>query len=156
MRTTVIPAQITTVEDKIAANLNLTQIVLLLSSLFIATFIYATFPPKLVFSFYKLPLFFITFIACGTLALRIKGKVVLNWLFILAAYYLRPQYYIYNKNDLTTRDIQFFVKPAKVRSAKAKKAVEKEQAKKLSISDLVQMETILANPKTSFSMRFKK
>ena len=53
MRTTVIPAQITTVEDRIGANLNLTQIVLLLASLFIATFIYATFPPKLVISFFK-------------------------------------------------------------------------------------------------------
>jgi hypothetical protein len=39
MRTTVIPAQITTVEDRIAANLNLTQIILLLASLFVATFI---------------------------------------------------------------------------------------------------------------------
>ena len=155
MRTTVIPAQITTVEDRIAANLNLTQIVLLLASLFVATFIYATFPPKLQFSIYKIPLFVITFLAFGVLSLRIKGKVVLNWLFILSAYYLRPQYYVFNKNDLTTRDIQFILEPVKTRAVRAK-VVEAKEARRLSISDLVQMETVLANPKTIFSVRFRR
>lgn len=157
MRTTVIPAQITTVEDKIAANLNLTQIVLLLASLFIATFIYATFPPKLGFSIYKIPLFIVTFLTCGILALRIKGRVVLNWLFILSSYYFRPQYYIYNKNDLTTRDIQFVMKPrkAKVFHTKTVKEMERKSIK-LSIAEMVRMEAVLANPKTSFTMRFKK
>src|SRR3990167_3060130 len=145
MRTTVIPAQITTVEDKIAANLNLTQIVLLLASLFIATFIYATFPPKLGFSIYKIPLFIITFLTCGILALRIKGRVVLNWLFILSAYYLRPRYYVYNKNDLTARNIEFVPKPAKPKTVRAKAVKAKgTKSRTLSISDLIRMEAILA------------
>ncbi len=157
MRTTVIPAQITTVEDRIAANLNLTQIVLLLASLFIATFIYATFPPKLVFSMYKIPLFIITFLTCGILALRIKGKVVLNWLFILSAYYLRPKYYVFNKNDLATRKVEFVIKAVKPKTARVKLVKEKDtRSRRLSISELIRMETILKNPKTSLSVRFNK
>jgi hypothetical protein len=157
MRTTVIPAQITTVEDRIAANLNLTQIVLLLASLFIATFIYATFPPKLGFSIYKIPLFIAVFLVFGILALRIKGRVVLSWFFILSAYYLRPKYYVYNKNDLTTRNIGFL--PSHTKQKTAHTAVRKEsnaRSQKLSIADLIRMEAILANPKMSFSFRFNK
>lgn len=157
MRTTVIPAQITTVEDRIAANLNLTQIVLLLASLFIATFIYATFPPKLGFSIYKIPLFIVTFLTCGILALRIKGRVVLSWLFILSAYYLRPKYYVYNKNDLTTRNIGFVTSPARQKTMHAKAIKEKDtKSKRLSIAELIRIEAILANPKTSFSFRFNR
>ena len=157
MRTTVIPAQITTVEDRIAANLNLTQIVLLLASLFIATFIYATFPPKLAFSVYKIPLFLITFCTCGILALRIKGRVVLSWLFVLSAYYLRPKYYVYNKNDLTTRNIEFELSPARPKIVRAKALRQKDtKSPRLSISDLIRLETILANPRTSFSVRFNR
>ena len=157
MRTTVIPAQITTVEDRIAANLNLTQIVLLLSSLFLATFIYATFPPKLAFSVYKIPLFIFTFLTFGILALRIKGRVVLSWLFVLSAYYLRPRYYVFNKNDLTTRNIEFELNPAKQKTIRAKAARQKgTKSQRLSISDLIRMETILANPKTTLSVRFNR
>ncbi len=155
MRTTVIPAQITTVEDRIAANLNLTQIVLLLASLFIATFIYAAFPPKLGFSMYKIPLFILAFLTCGILALRIKGKVVLNWLFILSAYYLRPKYYVFNKNDLATRKDEFVIKAVKPKTVRAKIVKEKDiRPRRLSISDLIRMEKILKNPRTSLSVRF--
>lgn len=156
MRTTVIPAQITTVEDRIAANLNLTQIVLLLTSLFIATFIYVTFPPQLGFSLYKIPLFILTFIIFGTLAIRIKGRVVFSWLFVLSAYYLRPKYYLYDKNDLTTRKEEYKVETitSKETNKNEKKIVNKAQS--ISISELIRMETVLANPKNTLSVRFKK
>lgn len=157
MRTTVIPAQITTVEDRIAANLNLTQIVLLLASLFIATFIYAAFPPKLGFSVYKIPLFVLIFLVCGILALRVKGRIILSWLFVLSAYYLRPKYYVYDKNDLTTRNIGFLQSPAKPKIAHIKAIKEKStRAQRLSISDLIRIEAMLNSPKTSFSFRFNK
>ncbi|MFA5933177.1 MAG: hypothetical protein WCV81_02830 [Microgenomates group bacterium] len=105
MRTTIIPAQITTVEDKIAGNLNLAQILLLLASLFIAVFIYSVLPTRLHFTLYKLPLIGLESLVCCTLALRIKGRIILNWLFILAGYYFRPSFYLSNKNDTYLRDI---------------------------------------------------
>ena len=83
MKTTIIPAQITTVEDKIAGNLNLTQIIILMIPVLWTAFVYVGLPPATKLSLYKLPLILLVVFVCMTLALRIKGKVVYNWLFIL-------------------------------------------------------------------------
>jgi len=45
------------------------------------------------------------------LALRIKGKVVANWLGVLFTYNQRARYYIFNKNDLYQREL--YLPPAK-------------------------------------------
>ena len=105
MRTTIVPAQITTVEDMIAGNLNLTQIVLLVSSLFVNTCIYAVLPIQLSFSPLKLVVMGIVFTAFITLSLRIKGRLILNWTVILTAYTLRPHIYTFNKNSLFARNV---------------------------------------------------
>jgi hypothetical protein len=114
MRTTIIPAQITTVEDTIAGNLNLTQILLLISSLFINTFIYSFLPVRLAFTMYKIPFIVLVFIVCIVLSLRIKQRIVLNWLTILATYAIRPHLYLFNKNEeFARRIIQHREKPLK-------------------------------------------
>ena len=46
MRSTVIPAQITTVEDKIAGNFNLVQILLMMAPVLIATLLYTIIPTQ--------------------------------------------------------------------------------------------------------------
>ena len=55
MKVRSIPAQITTVEDKIAGNLNLTQILLLMIPVFWLMIVYTIFPPYMEFSVYKFP-----------------------------------------------------------------------------------------------------
>ncbi|OGE78057.1 hypothetical protein A3J19_01100 [Candidatus Daviesbacteria bacterium RIFCSPLOWO2_02_FULL_41_8] len=155
MRTTVIPAQITTVEDKIAGNFNLTQILLLLASLFIAVGIYAVLPARLHFSVYKIPLIIAGFFVCCTLALRIKDRVVLNWLFILAGYYLRPAYYVSDKNDVYLRDI--VLEP--ILKKKAKKAVRLNRAgneKEAPMFDPDSVERILGISRAKLSFKFDK
>lgn len=157
MRTTVIPAQVTTVEDTIAGSLNLTQIVLLLSSLFVITFIYAVFPKPMMISYYKILLFILTFAIFGGLAIRIKGKIVLSWLFVLSAYYLRSRYYVFDKNDLTTRNFELFVKKTTPKVARRKAIAEKKaEQKALAIGEMIQAENIFNNPNTSLSLSFKK
>ena len=99
MRTQVIPAQITTVEDKIAGNLNITQLLILISPALVVAFVYVLLPPTMKFVGYKLGISLIAFIAAVFLSLRIKGKVVVNWLGLLLAYNQRPKYYVYNKNE---------------------------------------------------------
>ncbi len=106
MKTTVIPAQITTVEDKIAGNLNLTQIILLLSSLFVGTFVYTVLPNKMQFTAYKIPFIIFEFVLFAGLAIRIKGRIVLQWLIVLIRYRMRPRIYVFNKNELYLRDIE--------------------------------------------------
>lgn len=104
MRTTVIPAQVTTVEDTIAGNLTLTQILLLLAPVLISTAIYTVLPEKLAFCLYKIALMALVSSLFIILAVRVKGKLILNWLFILTAYVFRPHLYLYNKNTLFSRE----------------------------------------------------
>ena len=155
MRTTVIPAQITTVEDKIAGNLNLTQLMLMVASLFIGVAVYAVLPNRLHFSFYKLPLFAVDFIICFGLALRIKEKIVLNWLIILLSFYLRPGYYVANKNDIYLRD--FILEPIiskKKRTAVSPKKAEKETSVPMFNPDNI--EGILGISRAKLSFKFEK
>lgn len=155
MRTTVIPAQITTVEDKIVGSLNLTQLMLMVASLFIAVFIFAALPPRVSFSLYKIPLFVIDLVICFGLMLRIKGKIVLNWLIILLSFYLRPSYYVANKNDIYLRD--FILEP--IIKKKKKAAVSQERAKQESLIPMFnpsKIESILGISRGKLSFKFEK
>lgn len=115
MRSRVIPAQITTVEDTIVGNFSLTQVMLLLAPVLLIAFVYTFLPPKMIFVWYKLVLDFIFTIFFMILAIRVKGRIVANWLVVLLTYNLRPKYYVFDKNDLTHREV---IKP------KLKEAVE--------------------------------
>lgn len=156
MRTTVIPAQITTVEDKIAGSLNLTQIILLLMSLFIAVFIYAVLPQRLAFSLYKLPLIAVSLLTCCFLALRVKNRVILNWILLLAGYYLRPRYYVFNKNDSFLREIDIIPEPVKKKAVKHKKAKAKTDSKVTVLPDFAGLEKLLATHRDDINIRFNK
>ncbi len=127
MRTTVIPAQVTTVEDKIAGNLNLTQIMLLLAPVLINTGIYVILPEAMHFSIFKIILISIIFIVFILLSLRIKDRVLLNWVAILAAYFLRPHLYVFNKNSSYLRDIPVESKQKKSRKIEILKKVQTEK-----------------------------
>ncbi|HWY79794.1 MAG TPA: hypothetical protein VNW29_05560 [Candidatus Sulfotelmatobacter sp.] len=152
-----IPAQITTVEDKIAGSLNLTQMTLLIIPVFVFMAIYVVFAPSMQFAWYKIPLFILSGSIPPILAIRIKEKIVLTWLVILLRYNLRPAYYLFNKNDsyLRTMNIITIAKKDKKITAHAK---EKQQTKTstLSFGDLVRIEGLLANSKYSFSIKSQK
>jgi hypothetical protein len=157
MRTRVIPAQITTVEDRIAGNLNLTQILLLMIPVILGTGIFSMLPPTMHIAWYKIALtLIITFVSLA-LAIRIKGKVILQWLVILLTYNLRPKFYVFNKNDryLRSMDIVTFEKKTKKLLKKAPAKQEKETPR-LSIGDVIKLEGLLANPNISFSVKSGK
>lgn len=156
MRTTVIPAQITTVEDKIAGNLNLTQILILMVPIFWTAIVYVLFPPVMHLDWYKIPVIFSSVFICLLLSLRIKGKIVLSWLSILLAYKLRPKYYVLNKNEeyLRTLDLPVIEKPAN--NFSEKKAVaknEKQLNNYVNVGDFVRLENILGNPNYTVSYK---
>lgn len=118
MRSTVIPAQVTTVEDTIAGNLTLIQIILLILPVLLSTAIYAVLPAKLTLTAYKIPLIAISTIVFIMLSLRIKGRIVLHWLSILATYFFRPHIFVFDKNTVYAREVIALpakkVSPAKV------------------------------------------
>jgi len=127
MRTTTVPAQITTVE--------------------------ALLPPFFASAPYKIVVIVCLAVLFGTLAIRIKGKILLVWLMILARYNARPRYYLFNKNDVHLRDMpksEAVEKP--VEEARPKKLTRKPSPR-LSTSDLVQIEQLIANPQANLHFR---
>lgn len=159
MKVRSIPAQITTVEDKIAGNLNLTQILLLTIPLFWLMIVYTLFTPVMHFAWYKLPVFLIVGAVSLILALRIKGKIVLHWFVVLLRYNTRPKYYLFNKNDayLRTMDIISFDKSKRKKIAKSSAGVKQQSSNTpASLNGLVRLEGLLANPKYSFSIKSQK
>jgi len=155
MRTTVIPAQITTVEDKIAGNLSVTQILILMIPVFLGTGIYCFMPPIMNFAIYKLTLVVLTTLFALILSLRIKGKIVLSWVLMLLTFNLRPKYYLYNKNDTYQRELFLTKAPLK----KQAKAIVKKEVKQDSIEftrDFARIERYLKNPKYALSLKPKR
>ena len=92
MRTTIIPAQITTVEDKIAGSLNMTQILILMFPVLWTAIIYILFAPTMKLVAYKLGLIGIVTLICLVLVIRIKDKIVAEWLGVVLRYHFRPRF----------------------------------------------------------------
>jgi len=138
MRTTIIPAQITTVEDKITANLNLTQILILMVPVFVTAILFALIPPTMKLVWYKVVLMLIFTFTCLILALRVKGRVLFNWLLILGQFKSRPKLFIFDKNDNYLREMEAGVIKKKVKAKEIKiiKTVSKKE------QELVEAEAI--------------
>jgi hypothetical protein len=98
MKITVVPAQVTTVEDRVAGNLGFSQLALFALPVFGGALLYAVLPPSMEYSLYKIIVVVVVAIVSGILAIRIKGKIILLWLVVLARYNLRPKLYLFNKN----------------------------------------------------------
>ena len=156
MRSTVIPAQMTTVEDKIASNLSFTQILLLMAPVFWGTLVYAFFFPAMRLALYKLPVILLVTIFCLILAIRIKGKLVLDWLIMILRFRTRPAYYLFNKNEVYLRNLDLPVIKAKkvfvLRIAKAEKKIIADTPT-FSIKELLQFDTLLNTQRFTFKTR---
>ncbi len=104
MKITVVPAQITTVEDRVAGNLSFSQLILFAVPVFGGSLLYAILPPFMGASLYKIIFIAIFAFVCTVLAIRIKGKIVLLWLITLLRYQLRPRRYVFDKNSALSRE----------------------------------------------------
>lgn len=151
MRTTVIPAQITSVEDKIAGNLNFTQLLLLVVPVILNCLIYTLLPERMQLNMYKGILMISSFIIFATLAIRVKGKVLVSWLILILQYNLRPKYYLFNKNDLSGRKVEITQVQQIAHENKTKVTVERPS--KSIISELAGLEGLVSNKPSS--VRFK-
>jgi hypothetical protein len=104
MKMTVVPAQVTTVEDRITGNLGFSQILLLIVPVFTAAGIFTLLPPFMGGALYKYVLMGVVALLFGLLSIRIKGKILASWLVTILRYNLRPKYYLFNKNVTTNRE----------------------------------------------------
>ena len=121
MKITVVPAQVTTVEDKIMGSLSLSQLMILLLPVFIGAALFAVLPPAMGSAIYKYVLVGILAVICLILSIRIKGKIVALWIVTILRYNLRPKYYLFNKNVTTLRTDYSDVKRTDTKSETAAK-----------------------------------
>lgn len=157
MRTTIIPAQITTVEDKVAGSLNMTQVLILMTPILWTAIVYILLMPSMKLTSLKLVLIIISTTISGILALRIKDKIVAEWLGVLLKYRLRPKYWLYNKNDITNRivDIPDIPDIVLVPRKSSKKVINKQKTE-INIADLVRFEQLIDSGKVAVSYLIKK
>lgn len=156
MRTTTVPAQITTVEDKIVGEISLVQLLLLVAPIFGGAALFVVLPPFFASAIYKIVIIVCLFVVFSTLASRIKGRILLTWLLILARYNTRPRYYLFNKNDTHMRDIPKPEAPQEVVEKAAPVKVKPAPQPKLSTAELVQVEQLIANPEANLHFRTDK
>lgn len=143
MKTIIVPAQITTVEDRIAGSLTMTQLILLMFPLFWGTAVYSIFPPEFHLVIYKVALIVIAIGCAGTLSIRIKGRIILQWIQVMLQYNIRPTYYIANKNDSYLRNVKeekhSNKKPIEMLS---KNTIDKKKIASISFTEAIKREEI--------------
>ncbi len=147
MKQTVVPAQITTVEDKIAGNISFKQMLLLVAPVFLGGAMYVFLPPFLGYSPYKIVIWTLFALVCASLAIRIKGRLVVDWIIIRSRYNLRPTFYTYNKNSLQLRK-KYEVKADTVQASEEtskKKFIHHE----MDFGSLKRLEEIILEPKAN-------
>jgi hypothetical protein len=98
MRATAVPAQVTTVEDRIMGNLGFSQLVLFVLPIFVGAGLFIILPPVMHGSLYKYIVMAVIAAISSILAIRIKGKIILLWLITISRYNLRPKYYVFQKS----------------------------------------------------------
>lgn len=156
MRTTIIPAQITTVEDKIAGSLNMTQILILMFPVLWTALIYILFAPAMKLVPYKLGLIGVVIMVCLILVIRIKDKIVAEWLGVVLRYQFRPKYWLYNKNDIANRIIDIpDIPDIAISKRKTTKKASSDQKTEINISDLVRLEQLIDSGKVAVRYQMK-
>lgn len=147
MISTTVPAQVTTVEDKITGNLSVSQLLLLTLPVLGGGLLFVMFPPFLSYAEYKIVLTVCFVVLCCTLALRIKGKVLVVWLVLLVRFYASPRYYVFDKNDHYLREP---ISDPVANKSETKESPSLRQSaqplEKLTTAELVKIEEIMASP----------
>lgn len=157
MKTAIVPAQVTTVEDKVAGNLNLTQLILIASPVFIGGVLYALLPPSFEIATYKIVTMTILFSVFALLAIRIKERLLLMWLVIFFRYNSRPRYYVLDKNDLYLRNsLSITNEPVVIEVASLPEDTIQSLLPQLNTAERARLEIMLSNPDAKLSVMTNK
>lgn len=157
MKTTLVPAQVTTVEDKIAGNLGLNQLVLLATPVFIAGAMFMLLPPFVKVTPLKVVLSTVIFVISASMAIRIRGKLLVEWAVVLLRYNVRPRFSVYNKNDMYLRTGQTELNEELVEEAETTKTKKLLPAlPKLPLPDIARLEAAIRDPRANFSVEKRK
>jgi hypothetical protein len=155
MKTALVPAQITTVEDKIVAGMTAYQLVLVVAPLCAGFLAYAALPPNLHMALYKIGVVAVLEVVGLALSIQIRGRMVARWLVMILRYNARPRYYVYNKNDAYLRVISGHSDTTATDLELKEKVTPNVKTKpELTVAQMVQAESIMADPRAK--LRFVK
>lgn len=145
MKQTIVPAQITTVEDRIAGSLGMSQLMLLAAPIFSGSALFVVLPPVFHSAVYKLVIIGVLAVICSLLAIRIKGKIMLLWLVVILRYNFRPAYYVFDKNSSASREDYRLTAP-QVETVKETKRKAYRPVPSLTTADTAQVLAVIDNP----------
>ncbi len=155
MKTTIVPAQVTSVEDKIAGNLSFTQMLLLITPVFVGAAIFILLPPFIRVTAPKNILVCTFALCCSMLAVRVKGVIVLNWVMLITSYLRRPKYSVYNKNSTDHRPKQTD-KAVEPEQTIIEEVLHAEAIPHLSGTQLAKAHLLITNPERNFHFKTDK
>lgn len=156
MKSTLVPAQITTIEDKIAGNLSVQQLLLLSAPIFICGAIYGFIPPFFALTPFKVSLSLILFVVCAVLAIRIRTTLVIEWFIVMIRYNVRPRYYVYNKRSPYLRDTGVTVAVEPLPGVLKDQVSQNVATSVVSASERVRITEILGDPRARFNLTSRK
>lgn len=152
---TVVPAQVTNVEDRITGNLGMTQIILLAIPVLVTGLVFVFVPPAMQFTPYKLVGLTVLTSICGGLAIRVKDKLILFWIIMRVRYNVRPRYYIFNKNTTANRE-QYNTAPVELPADEPEKVKIRRQASRLTTAETVNVLDAIDNPAANLTFATSK
>ena len=97
MRVSVVPAQITTVEDRIIGCLGFMQILILVSAILCGAGVFVVLPPMMGEAWYKYGIIAAVLTVGSILSIRVRGVILAHWVGIIVRYNQRPMYYVADK-----------------------------------------------------------
>lgn len=103
MRVSVVPAQVTTVEDRIIGCLGFMQILILVSAILCGAGVFVVLPPMMGEAWYKYGIIAAVLTVGSILSIRVRGVVLAHWVGIIVRYNQRPMYYVADKNTTAYR-----------------------------------------------------
>ena len=167
MKVTIVPSQITTIEDRIFGNLSLSQLVLLICPIVLSGIIYALLPTFHQITIAKLCVISFITICCIGLAVRFNSEIGAIWLIKIIRYQFRPRRFIYTHSSPYLRNAGVFEIPTADNVPFASpRHTSKARTPKLSIRDVVLGEAIFeqlasrirfeVNLKGGLNVRIKK
>lgn len=152
MKRSIVPAQITTVEDRVFGNLTPYQAGLISLPLIFGVLFYATLPPHFRLKLYKICIIAGLELIGTILSIRVNDQMLIFWLITRLRYNLRPRYYVYDKNDVYLRNIPEFT-PVMAEKRAAKDNAEPSEIQEVAVHDAVRIEEIMADERVN--LRFK-
>lgn len=156
MKTTVVPAQVTTVEDRVAGNISFRQLLLMIAPVFIDTPLLMLTPPLFKVTLLKCVIGSIIASVFLLLAIRIKGKLVIDWFGIVVRYRRRPTYYLFNKNSDYLRASEVISQKHAAKPVAVKKKREHLHLPHIPIANRAALETVMADPRANFRIKSTK